>query len=265
MRVEDLDRARVPAGAEAQQLDDLALAGARLGRGARSRRPVRAVPAERADRPLRRRDRARCWRAGRAFPCACSRADVARAASAPHDDDEEPRYPGTCRDARPGRGDGARGGAGEGARDPLRRARRADRFRRRGPRRRSAADAGRRRRLRPPARRRDGRLPAGGGGRRRGDGGDARRARRRSALARRRARSRSTARSELPPPVFAHVPLVLTPGGERLAKRTRPASLASLRARGVAPEAVVGALAASAGLLPPFTSRPIPPPRTITV
>jgi glutamyl-tRNA synthetase len=52
----------------------------------------------------------------------------------------------------------------------------------------------------------------------------------------------------LAPPAFAHVPLVVTPGGERLAKRTRPASLASLRARGVAPELVVGALAASAGL-----------------
>ena len=54
----------------------------------------------------------------------------------------------------------------------------------------------------------------------------------------------------LPPPAFAHVPLVLTPEGERLAKRTRPASIASLRERGVAAQAVVGALAASAGLVP---------------
>jgi glutamyl-tRNA synthetase len=52
-------------------------------------------------------------------------------------------------------------------------------------------------------------------------------------------------------PAFAHVPLVLAPGGERLAKRTRPASLEDLRARGVAPEAVVGALGASAGLCAP--------------
>ena len=52
----------------------------------------------------------------------------------------------------------------------------------------------------------------------------------------------------LPPPTFAHVPLLLAPGGERLAKRTRPGALADLRAAGVAPEAVVGALAASAGL-----------------
>jgi glutamyl-tRNA synthetase len=51
-------------------------------------------------------------------------------------------------------------------------------------------------------------------------------------------------------PVFAHVPLVLTPEGERLAKRTRPASIASLRERGVTAQAVVGALASSAGLCP---------------
>jgi hypothetical protein len=41
---------------------------------------------------------------------------------------------------------------------------------------------------------------------------------------------------------------VLAPGGERLAKRTRPPSIAALRARGAAPAAVAGALAASAGL-----------------
>ena len=35
------------------------------------------------------------------------------------------------------------------------------------------------------------------------------------------------------PPAFVHVPLVLAPGGERLAKRTRPPSIASLRERGV--------------------------------
>jgi glutamyl-tRNA synthetase len=55
---------------------------------------------------------------------------------------------------------------------------------------------------------------------------------------------------KLPMPKFAHVPLVLAPGGERLAKRTRPVSIADLRARGVSPERVVGVLAASAGLCP---------------
>ena len=58
----------------------------------------------------------------------------------------------------------------------------------------------------------------------------------------------------LPAPAHAHVPLVLSPGGERMAKRTRPPSLASLRAAGVLPTEVVGALAASAGLCPAGTT-----------
>lgn len=33
----------------------------------------------------------------RAYACVCSRGDVRRAQSAPHDPSEEPRYPGTCR------------------------------------------------------------------------------------------------------------------------------------------------------------------------
>jgi glutamyl-tRNA synthetase len=36
-------------------------------------------------------------RAGRIYPCCCSRKDVLQAAVAPHDEDEEPIYPGTCR------------------------------------------------------------------------------------------------------------------------------------------------------------------------
>src|SRR6185436_851459 len=52
----------------------------------------------------------------------------------------------------------------------------------------------------------------------------------------------------LPAPAFAHVPLVLTPSGERLAKRTRPEAVADLRARGIVPETIIAALAASAGL-----------------
>src|SRR5204862_360111 len=39
----------------------------------------------------------------------------------------------------------------------------------------------------------------------------------------------------LPARAFAHVPLVLTPSGERLAKRTRPEAIADLRTRGVTP------------------------------
>ncbi|MGV3621095.1 MAG: tRNA glutamyl-Q(34) synthetase GluQRS [Archangium sp.] len=41
---------------------------------------------------------ARLSEAGRAYRCWCSRAEVARAASAPHVGEEGPVYPGTCRD-----------------------------------------------------------------------------------------------------------------------------------------------------------------------
>ena len=39
----------------------------------------------------------RLVRAGYVYPCRCSRKDLARSAQAPHDDDDEPLYPGTCR------------------------------------------------------------------------------------------------------------------------------------------------------------------------
>ena len=38
---------------------------------------------------------------GAAYPCGCSRAEIARAASAPHAGDEEVPYPGTCRGGLP--------------------------------------------------------------------------------------------------------------------------------------------------------------------
>lgn len=35
---------------------------------------------------------------GAIYPCTCSRKDLAQSASAPHDDQDEPIYPGTCRE-----------------------------------------------------------------------------------------------------------------------------------------------------------------------
>ena len=180
MRVEDLDRARVPAGAEQGVLEDLAWLGIDWDEG-----PDRGGPFA----PYRQSERGADYDAaidrlladGRAFPCACSRADVARAAQAPHEADEDgPRYPGTCRGAAPdevraraaaqGRAPAIRF-AGDGARidfvDEVHGA--------------VAGGRGGHRRLRPAARRRNRRLSAGRGRRRRGDGGDARRPRRRSA------------------------------------------------------------------------------------
>ena len=51
------------------------------------------------------------------------------------------------------------------------------------------------------------------------------------------------------PPCYGHVPLLVAPGGRRLAKRDRDLDLGALRSRGVAPERIVGALARAAGLI----------------
>jgi glutamyl-tRNA synthetase len=51
-------------------------------------------------------------------------------------------------------------------------------------------------------------------------------------------------------PAYAHVPLVLGPDGQRLAKRHGAVTLADLRGQGVDPPRVLGAMAASLGLAP---------------
>ncbi len=247
VRVEDLDRARVVAGAEARGLDDLRWLGLDWDEG-----PDVGGP----HAPYRQSERAdlyddaitRLLAAGRAFPCACSRADVARAASAPHaDDDEGPRYAGTCRGRS--RAEVEARAAAQGRAPAIRFDGRGDEI--------SFVD-GVRGVVEPDAagvddfviRRADGTAAyqlavvvddAAMGITRVVRGDDL---------------LRSTPRQlalyaalGLAPPAFAHVPLVLAPGGERLAKRTRPVAIADLRARGVSPEVVVGALAASAGLV----------------
>jgi glutamyl-tRNA synthetase len=257
MRVEDLDRARIAAGAEAALLDDLAWLGLDWDEG-----PDVGGPYE----PYRQSERAalydaavdRLLAAGRAFLCACSRADVARAASAPHgdgdagaEDQEGPRYPGTCR----GRPDGeVRARAAAQGRAP------AVRFDGRGERA-GFTDVVRGQVAPDPAGVDDFVL-------RRADGTAAyqlavvvddaamavtRVVRGDDLLGSTPRQLALYAALGLRAPAFAHVPLVLSPGGERLAKRTRPPSVASLRARSVAPEAVIGALAASAGLCAPGT------------
>ena len=50
------------------------------------------------------------------------------------------------------------------------------------------------------------------------------------------------------PPSFLHVPLVLGPDGQRLAKRNGAVAIGEHRAAGLAPERVVGILATSLGL-----------------
>jgi glutamyl-tRNA synthetase len=250
MRVEDLDAARVPAGAEARVLEDLRWLGLDWDEG-----PDNIDVDGGAGGPYRQSERtalydsaiARLLADGRAFLCACSRADVARAASAPHADDEEgPRYPGTCRGRPPAEIEAQ--AAGQGRRPAIRFDGRDETF--------AFVDE-----VQGTV------MPERGGVDdfvlRRADGiaayqlavvvddaamGITRVVRGADLLG-------STPRQLAlfralgsPPPAFAHVPLVLAPGGARLAKRTRPAALADLRGRGVAPEVVVGALGASAGL-----------------
>ena len=60
----------------------------------------------------------------------------------------------------------------------------------------------------------------------------------------------------LPHPAYGHVPLLLSPGGRRLAKRDRDQELGELQTRYTAPE-LVGKLALAAGLIPEY--RPVTP------
>lgn len=96
MRIEDLDSGRVREGVDRSILDDLAWLGldwdegpdlggthgpyGQSGRGALYDRAFRALTAS-----------------GRAYPCFCTRGDIAGAASAPQTPGDEVRYPGTCR------------------------------------------------------------------------------------------------------------------------------------------------------------------------
>ena len=244
LRVEDLDRPRIVAGAEERLLDELRWLGIDWDEGPDVGGP--ATPYRQSQRTAGY-DQAitRLLAAGRAYLCACSRADVARAVTAPHASDEEgPRYPGLCR--------------GLDAPVVIER----------------AAAQGRQPSVRFAGRGQSVAFVDGVHGAvaaaevddfvlRRADGvaayqlavvvDDA--AMGIEQVVRGDDLLSSTPRQialgqalGLAAPAFAHLPLVLSPGGERLAKRTRPVSLASLRARGVAPEAVVGAMAASAGL-----------------
>jgi glutamyl-tRNA synthetase len=96
LRVEDLDGPRVVAGSEARQLEDLRWLGLgwdegpdRGGPQAPYRQSARGASYEDALAALAARDLV--------YRCDCSRAEIARVASAPHAGDEGPRYPGTCR------------------------------------------------------------------------------------------------------------------------------------------------------------------------
>ena len=105
LRMEDLDGPRVVPGAASRILEDLRrlgldwdegpdIGGPGVGHG-----PDFYVQSRAGARYQAAVDELRAL--GLAYPCWCSRAEIARAASAPHAGEEGPRYPGTCRDPDP--------------------------------------------------------------------------------------------------------------------------------------------------------------------
>jgi glutamyl-tRNA synthetase len=87
LRMEDIDSPRIKPGAAQQGIDDLRWLGLDWDEG-----PY--VQTERVERYLAAL--AQLKSAEQVYPCTCTRADVAAAASAPHVGQEGPRYPGTC-------------------------------------------------------------------------------------------------------------------------------------------------------------------------
>ena len=193
--------------------------------------------------------------AGRAFPCFCSRAEVAAASQAPHAGEEGPRYPGTCRVPDPDREARVRAqGRGPSIRFRVEPGARAFDDVLMGP---QAFDVS---------------AEVGDFVVRRADGiaayqlavvvDDA--AMEITEVVRGADLLSSTPRQLLlyealarPAPRFLHVPLVLGPDGARLAKRHGAASLTALAQRGEDPARIAGFLAATAGLCP-FDTRVTP-------
>jgi glutamyl-tRNA synthetase len=92
LRVDDLDRGRSRPHFEREQLDDLAAIGLDWDE-----------PVVRQSERVAAYDEAidRLDRAGRLYPCFCTRAEIREAAAAPHGPLAEGAYPGTCRALTP--------------------------------------------------------------------------------------------------------------------------------------------------------------------
>ncbi len=234
VRVEDLDPPRVVRGSAERVLEDLAWLGLE------SDEPV-VHQSERTTAYAAAIDQLRAR--GLVYPCDCSRAEIWRVASAPHEGDEI-RYPGTCR-----------------TKDPARAMKRDPALRLRVPTgERSYDDVACGKVVQDLER------DVGDFVLRRGDGvfsyqlavavDDAAQA---IDLVIRGADLLSSTLRQLyllevlrspHVPRHAHLPLVVDSSGKRLAKRTRARSVRELRERGVAPRSVLGVLARAGGLVP---------------
>jgi glutamyl-tRNA synthetase len=95
LRVEDLDRPRVRTGATARMLADLRWLGLDWDEGPDVGGPHAPYMQSQREQ-IYEAHLQKLQEAGLVYPCYCSRAEIARVASAPHGD-EGPRYPGTCR------------------------------------------------------------------------------------------------------------------------------------------------------------------------
>lgn len=95
LRVEDLDATRARSGAGEAAMVDLRWLGLDWDEGPDVGGPhAPYVQSGRMDRYAGSLERLKA--ADLVYPCTCTRADIERAASAPHAEDEGPVYPGTC-------------------------------------------------------------------------------------------------------------------------------------------------------------------------
>src|SRR5438067_11623930 len=95
LRMEDIDSPRVKRGAAAEAIEDLRWLGLDWDEGPDIGGPH--APYVQTERLELYRDALEKFKAAeRVYPCTCSRADVAAAASAPHAGQEGPIYSGTC-------------------------------------------------------------------------------------------------------------------------------------------------------------------------
>ena len=248
LRIEDLDRPRVRPGATQQMLDDLHWLGLDWDEGPDCGGPYAPyTQSERLD--IYQRYLRQLQDADLVYPCYCSRAEVANAASAPQQGAEDgSRYPGTCRHLTEAQ---RRAYEASGRRPSLR-------FRVENSRIVAFTDS-----IMGPMTQHV-HQAVGDFIVCRSDGifayqfavvvDDA--LMHIKQIVRGSDLLNSTARQVLlyealrfPVPTFAHVPLVVDEQGKRLSKRTQSMGLDPLRTRGMTPEQVVGKLAASCGLI----------------